>query len=66
MQNADQIIELERQAQRKGSAIAEINGRKVCCRVKHQNRSGARVPAAYFELDGRRAKREEVYAAISA
>lgn len=58
------IINLERQANRSGSAIEEISGHRICCRVKHQNRGGQRIPIAYFEIDGKRAKRAEVYGAI--
>jgi hypothetical protein len=66
MKNEDEIIALEREAQKKGGAVAEINGRKVCCRVKYQHRGSNRIAVAYFELDGKRAKRAEVYDAIAA
>lgn len=64
--NNQKLVDLEREAQQHGSAITEINGRKICCRVKYQRRNGVKRPSAYFELDGKRAKHADVVAAIAA
>lgn len=66
MKAADQLIALERKAQEQGHAVEEIGGHRVCCRVRYQRRRGVRVAAAYFELNGKRAKHAEVAAAVGA
>jgi hypothetical protein len=66
MKTTDELISLERKAQELGHAVAEINGHKICCRIKYQRRNGLRVPSAYFTMDDKRTKYADVLQAIAA